>query len=112
MWILGNRNGSWQLFSAGVRLVVCSLLAVSFAAHADRLPRQAVDTAEVPEIVIFGRDSDSKPLPYYRIAPDVYFLYGNIAEVDRKNRGFNGNAGFVVTDEGVVVIDSLGTPKL
>ncbi len=112
MWIAANRNGGWQLFSACMRLVVCSLFALSFASHADRLPQQAVDTAEIPEIVISGRDSDSKPLPYYRIAQDVYFLYGNIAEVDGRNRGFNGNAGFVVTDEGVVVIDSLGTPKL
>jgi glyoxylase-like metal-dependent hydrolase (beta-lactamase superfamily II) len=39
-------------------------------------------------------------------------LFGNIAEVDGNNRGFNGNAGFVVTESGVVVIDALGTPKL
>jgi len=59
-----------------------------------------------------GREADGVPLPYFRIAPDTYFLYGNIGEVDRKNRGFNGNAGFVVTPEGVVAIDSLGSPKL
>jgi glyoxylase-like metal-dependent hydrolase (beta-lactamase superfamily II) len=29
-----------------------------------------------------------------------------------ENEGFNSNAGFVVTDEGVVVIDALGTPAL
>lgn len=29
-----------------------------------------------------------------------------------ENRGFNSNAGFVVTAEGVVVIDALGTPPL
>lgn len=28
------------------------------------------------------------------------------------NEGYNANAGFVVTDEGVVVIDALGTPAL
>ena len=39
-------------------------------------------------------------------------LFGNIAEMDEYNRGWNGNAGFVVTSEGVVVIDALGTPKL
>ena len=109
MWIEGNRNG---LFPASLKAWLCCLLAAPALACADRLPRQAVDTTEVPEIVISAADSDRKPLPYYRIAPDVYFLYANIAEVDRKNRGFNGNAGFIVTDEGVVVIDSLGTPKL
>ena len=28
------------------------------------------------------------------------------------NEGYNSNAGFVVTDDGVVVIDALGTPAL
>ena len=94
-----------------MRWALCGLFAISFAAYADRLPQQAVDTAEVPECHL-RQGCDSKLLPYYRIAPDEYFLYANIAEVDGKNRVFNGNAGFVVTDEGVVVIDSLGTPKL
>jgi glyoxylase-like metal-dependent hydrolase (beta-lactamase superfamily II) len=88
------------------------LLALPLLARAEHLPSRAVDTTDVPVVTIAAADSDRKPLPYYRVAPDVYFLYANIAEVDRKNRGFNGNAGFVVTAEGVVVIDSLGTPKL
>ncbi|MFZ5659475.1 MAG: MBL fold metallo-hydrolase [Pseudomonadota bacterium] len=53
-----------------------------------------------------------QPLPATRIAPNTYVLYGHIAEVDTHNRGFNGNAGFVVTDDGVVAIDALGTPLL
>ena len=80
--------------------------------HAALVPPKAVDTSDIPKTVISATDADSKPLPVYKIAPDTYFLYANIAEVDKKNRGFNGNAGFVVTHEGVVVIDSLGTPKL
>jgi glyoxylase-like metal-dependent hydrolase (beta-lactamase superfamily II) len=73
---------------------------------------QAVDTTITPVTIIAETDADTQALPYYRVAQDTYFLYANIAEVDTKNRGFNGNAGFVVTPEGVVVIDSLGTPKL
>lgn len=76
------------------------------------LPESAVDSPDIPNIVLKADDPDDEPLPYYRIAPDTYMLYGNIAEVDRYNRGFNGNAGFVVTPAGVVVIDALGTPKL
>lgn len=112
MRIAGKWNGARRLFSACMGLAFCSLFAAPFVSHAGRLPQRAVDTAEIPAIVISARDPASKSLPYYRIAPDVYFLYGNIAEADGKNRGFNGNAGFVVTGEGVVVIDSLGTPKL
>ncbi|MDD5328562.1 MAG: MBL fold metallo-hydrolase [Sulfuricella sp.] len=110
MPITENRYRYRRLFFAGVTLALSGLLTVS--AWADRLPAQAVDTSETPDIAVRASDPDSKPLPYYSLAPDIYFLYGNIAEVDRRNRGFNGNAGFVVTREGVVVIDSLGTPKL
>jgi glyoxylase-like metal-dependent hydrolase (beta-lactamase superfamily II) len=104
------RNLNLRLLSAP--LAVLLLLGFLSAAHAERLPRQAIDTPIIPETVIAAADADSSPLPYYKIATDTYFLYGNIAEVDEKNRGFNGNAGFVVTREGVVVIDSLGTPRL
>jgi len=93
-------------------LFTCCLFGGPAAAAPAHLPKTAVDTNEVPEMVFTGREADSAPLPYYKIAPDTYFFYGNIAEVDKKNRGFNGNAGFVVTPEGVVAIDSLGSPKL
>jgi len=90
-----------------------SLLITGAAAAQTALPaKQAVDTSTIPDTVISASDMDNKPLPYYQIAADTYFLYGNIAEVDAKNRGFNGNAGFVVTRDGIVVIDSLGTPRL
>lgn len=87
-------------------------LACSKLALADFLPPKAVDTSEIPEIVISANDADKLALPFYKISGNTYFLYGNIAEIDDKNRGFNGNAGFVVTPEGVVVIDSLGSPRL
>lgn len=93
-------------------LNACLLLAALSTAHATPLTQNAVDSSEIPVTVISTLDADTKPLPYYKIAADTYFLYANIAEVDAKNRGFNGNAGFVVTRDGVVVIDSLGTPRL
>ncbi|MCA1791790.1 MAG: MBL fold metallo-hydrolase, partial [Thioalkalivibrio sp.] len=81
--------------------------------HPDnRLPSEAIDTDTLPNIVVQAEVANAAPLPYYQLAPDTYFLYGNIAQVNERNRGFNGNAGFVVTPDGVVVIDSLGTPAL
>ena len=77
-----------------------------------RLPPVAIDSPSLPRTRLAAGDRDEDTLPVYRLAPDTYFLYGNIATLDADNRGFNGNAGFVVTDEGVVVIDALGTPKL
>ena len=75
-------------------------------------PPTAIDTDDIPSIAIEESVSATQPLHYYQVAPDTYLFYGNIAEVDENNRGFNGNAGFVITADSVVVIDSLGTPKL
>lgn len=85
-----------------------------FGTDPDRyfLPQKAIDTTELPNIVLKANDSKEKPLPYFQLKQNVYMFFGNIAEVDEYNRGWNGNAGFVVTRDGVVVIDSLGTPKL
>jgi glyoxylase-like metal-dependent hydrolase (beta-lactamase superfamily II) len=76
------------------------------------LPEGAVDTDKVPNIILSADAPADKPLPHYKIAEDTYLFFGNIAITDTLNRGWNGNAGFVVTKEGVVVIDALGTPKL
>jgi glyoxylase-like metal-dependent hydrolase (beta-lactamase superfamily II) len=105
-------RGEGKLLVRPILAIACLLLAALSPAQAERQPQAAVDTSAIPETVISVSDADTKPLPFYKIAADTYFLYGNIAEVDSKNRGFNGNAGFVVTPAGVVVIDSLGTPKL
>ncbi len=47
-----------------------------------------------------------------KIAPNVYMVQGQPSVASQENRGFNSNAGFVVTSDGVVVIDALGTPAL
>ena len=75
-------------------------------------PKKAIDTEEVPSVAIDETISEKTPLHVYQVVPNTYLFYGNIAEVDENNRGFNGNAGFVVTNDSVVVIDALGTPKL
>ena len=47
-----------------------------------------------------------------KVAPDVYLIQGSAGVASQDNRGFNSNAGFVVTRDGVVAIDALGTPVL
>jgi len=91
-----------------------ALLSRGTGQGADRhlLPPTAIDTRSLPRTRLTADDRDDDTLPLYRLAPGSYFLYGNIATLDADNRGFNGNAGFVVTGDGVVVIDALGTPKL
>jgi len=83
------------------------------AAGADsQLPETAIDSTEIPRIVLQADVPDDSALPCYRIGASTYLLLGNIAQLDAGNRGWNGNAGFIVTRDGVIVIDTLGTPRL
>ena len=42
----------------------------------------------------------------------MYYIRGESGVPSLANRGHTANAGFVVTSEGVVVFDALGTPVL
>lgn len=42
----------------------------------------------------------------------IYYSIGNPGVPGKANQGNTSNAGFVVTDDGVVVFDALGTPSL
>ena len=46
------------------------------------------------------------------VAPGVYGVFGVYEQVSYENRGFISNAYFVVTEEGVLVVDALTTYKL
>jgi len=47
-----------------------------------------------------------------RVSDAVYFIRGEAGVPSAANRGHTSNAGFIVTREGVVVFDALGTPVL
>ena len=52
------------------------------------------------------------PLRAVELTPGVWFAQGEAALGSSANRNFISNAGFVVTDDGVVVVDALGSPTL
>ncbi len=54
----------------------------------------------------------AEPVTPIKISPSVYYLRGASGVPSLANRGHTSNAGFVVTREGVVVFDALGTPVL
>lgn len=56
-----------------------------------------------------GADPVLEPI---QLGPRVWMVEGDTGVASASNRGFNSNAGFVVTREGVVVVDALGTPAL
>lgn len=47
-----------------------------------------------------------------KVSPHVYFFEGDSGMASVANKGFMSNAGFVVTDAGVVMFDALATPPL
>lgn len=76
------------------------------------LPDNVIDTTTLPRFSLKSENRPDQPLPVYRLTGHTYFLFGTISTLNQENRGWNGNAGFVVTEQGVVVIDALGTPQL
>lgn len=52
------------------------------------------------------------PMTVVKVAAHSYYVMGQSGVVSKANEGFNSNAGFVVTNAGVVVFDALGTPAL
>lgn len=61
--------------------------------------------------------SGTEPVPRSQIVPIMvtprtYYVQGLPGAASTTNQGFNSNTGFLVTDEGVVVVDALGTRPL
>jgi len=54
-------------------------------------------------------DIKMKPV---KISAHSYYVQGISGAASAENQGFMSNAGFVVTDAGVIVFDALGTPAL
>lgn len=74
---------------------------------ASPLPKSLVTVQAPPYAAV------TLPFKLHKI-PDVpvYYVVGLSGVPDSVNQGHTSNAGFVVTDEGVVVFDALGTPAL
>lgn len=54
----------------------------------------------------------AEPLRLQRVGDRAWFVQGESALGSPANRNFISNAGFVVTSQGVVVVDALGSPAL
>jgi len=52
------------------------------------------------------------PMTVQQVGPHCYYVQGMAGAPSAENQGFMSNAGFVVTRQGVVVFDALGTPPL
>ncbi len=81
------------------------------AGGAGRMLVTALALAVLPRVV-GAQTPPVAPIAPVAIAPDVYIVQGAAALGSSANRNFISNAAFVVTREGVVVIDALGAPVL
>ncbi len=59
-----------------------------------------------------GAPAQSQPVQPVEVGPGVWMVQGASALGSPANRNFISNAAFVVTREGVVVVDALGSPAL
>ena len=123
----GNRIMTTRYSTAGIGFAVLAMVFTTINATAGRdenaheygtdpartgYPDSAIDSTDIPNIVLRESDAPDEPLQVYPLNERTWLLFGNVAIADAYNRGWTGNAGFVVTNDGVVVIDTLGTPKL
>jgi glyoxylase-like metal-dependent hydrolase (beta-lactamase superfamily II) len=64
-------------------------------------------------LLVQGRQATAaEPMQVQAVGNGAYFVQGEAALGSSANRNFISNAGFVVTGDGVVVIDALGSPGL
>ena len=88
---------AWIMLDHPLRRVVVALLAAVMGAMMPVASACAADdTVLVPE----------------RFSTHGWYFQGQAGMASAANRGFMSNAGFVVTEDGVVVFDALGTPVL
>ena len=90
---------TWSGLNAGRSVLKRLLLLGLFLAHG---ATSAADSPYSPVTV---------EIPLQRVSEHVWLVQG-VAGSATENQGFVSNAGFVVTEQGVVVVDALGSPSL
>jgi glyoxylase-like metal-dependent hydrolase (beta-lactamase superfamily II) len=63
-------------------------------------------------VALAAAGARAQPVQPVEVAPNVWMVQGASALGSPANRNFISNAAFVVTPEGVVVVDALGSPAL
>jgi glyoxylase-like metal-dependent hydrolase (beta-lactamase superfamily II) len=89
------------------------LLTVLACSKSSEVETSASDASATITVVAtpYGESKLEMKLFKVKDAP-IYYVLGFSGVPDTQNEGHTSNAGFVVTDAGVVVFDALGTPAL
>ncbi len=84
------------------------LLSLSCMVACSQEPEQQASQSE-KKMLLFAASTVDMQLK--QVSKHVYYVEG-AAGIATDNEGFISNAGFIVTDDGVVIFDTLGTPSL
>lgn len=63
-------------------------------------------------VIAAGARAADPAMPIQKVSSRAYFVEGQAALASPENQNFISNAGFLVTESSVVVIDALGSPAL
>lgn len=91
---------------------ICALIPLASGASSERMgaPRNGHPT--IQSVSPAPTDAPLPKLDPIKVAANTYYVQGAAEMGSPQNRNFISNAGFVITDRGVVVIDALGSPAL
>ncbi|UCE30678.1 MAG: MBL fold metallo-hydrolase [Burkholderiales bacterium] len=100
----------------GAPAIALAALTIALAALTIALAALAAPQTALAAGASSGQDWHFEPVTVQvepiQVSPRVYYVLGASGPVSAENQGFNANAAFVVTDDGVVVFDALGSPSL
>lgn len=102
MLICNKNNGNNNYMKAVFFYLTLLVVSISAQANDALLKEKAVLAAYV---------DSSVEMKLHKVSQRVYYVRG-VPGMATDNEGFISNAGFVVTTDGVVVYDTLGTPSL
>lgn len=98
-----------RVLGAGLTACVIVAAGTSGAARAQTAPpSQPASAAPTPA----STPAAALAVTARQVSPSAWYVQGESALGSPANRNFISNAGFVVTPDGVVVIDALGSPAL
>lgn len=96
-----NRDAGRRLRPALLALFLAGLPAFAVAETA---------AAKAPALIANARPTVA--MATTSVSPRIHYVVGQSGAASQANQGFMSNAGFVITSDGVVVFDSLGSPAL
>ncbi|HET6719356.1 MAG TPA: MBL fold metallo-hydrolase, partial [Rhodocyclaceae bacterium] len=96
-----QRSLGRYLRPALIALAIAGLPALAFA-------ESAAATAPAPPVNALP----TVPMATTSVSPRIHYVVGQSGAASLANQGFMSNAGFVITGDGVVVFDALGSPAL